>query len=108
MLSETKTGGVLERGWAHPAGSFRRCCRAGIGHAAAASAMMSASALLSCVTFSSVAPFFLRFQREGVVGSISARRQISDIGMRCAFARSKSEESGSACSITRHVIGRPA
>jgi len=23
MLSETKTGGVLERGWAHPAGSFR-------------------------------------------------------------------------------------
>lgn len=35
-LVRTKTGGVLERGWAHPAGSFRRCCRAGIDHAAAA------------------------------------------------------------------------
>lgn len=34
LVGETKTGGVLERGWAHPAGSFRRCCRAGVGHAA--------------------------------------------------------------------------
>jgi len=37
MLSDTKTGGVLERGWAHPAGSDgSRCCRAAVmGHAAA-------------------------------------------------------------------------
>lgn len=36
MLSERKTGGVLERGWAHPAGSDgSRCCRAAVmGHAA--------------------------------------------------------------------------
>jgi len=40
MLSETKTGGVLERGWAHPAGSDGGgVCRAAVGtngvHAAA-------------------------------------------------------------------------
>jgi len=36
LVGETKIGGVLERGWAHPAGSDGgRCCRAGSGHAAA-------------------------------------------------------------------------
>lgn len=45
MLSETKTGGVLERGWAHPAGSFDSgVCRAVVGvHAARTRARRASS-----------------------------------------------------------------
>lgn len=57
---------------------------------------------------SSVAPFFPRFHREGVVGAISARLQIAAMGIRFAFARWKRLSRGSICSIGRQNIGSNA
>src|SRR3546814_16038824 len=57
---------------------------------------------------SSVAPFFPRFQREGVVGAISARLHIAAMGMPLVFARAKRLASGSSFCISRHNIGSNA
>lgn len=72
------------------------------------SMMIAVSAERSSFSFSTVAPFFLRFQREGVVGAMFARAQIVAIGTPCILAVAKNASRGSACSMDRHYVGRPA
>lgn len=60
------------------------------GHAAARlrSSIITDSASLSAFTAVTVAPFFPRLQREGVVAWTFALAQIATIGMPCCLARS--------------------
>lgn len=74
----------------------------------AASATISFSASCSRCTRSNVAPLRLRFQRDGVVGSMPARSQMRAMGTRWLFARANRASMGSAVSMDRHSIGRAA
>lgn len=69
------------------------------------SATMDASAFCNSKSLSAEGRVMPRFHREGVVGSISARSQMRDMGMRCALAEAKRLSRGCCCSMFRHDIG---